>query len=183
MERARESHGRSLDEDAALALAAGLGNDLGLLARELEKLDAVAAPGESISMATVEAAGLSLPSQNRWAWFDMVGEKRFLEAYGKLGLLEGQGEGEVGLVIGIASQLLRIGVVAEGGTRALEAALPPNQRWLARRVAGQARRWSGAEVEEALLELREVDRALKDTGGEGALHRWLLSRAARPEAA
>jgi DNA polymerase III subunit delta len=183
MERTRERYGRELDEDAALALAAGFGSELGLLARELEKLSAVAEDDAPISLATVEAAGVSLPTQNRWAWFDLVGEGRFLEALGRLPVLEAQGESGVGLVIGMASQLLRIGIVAEGGTRALEAILPPNQRWLARRVASQARNWSGPQVEEALVELRDVDQALKSGGGMGVVERWLLTWAVRRQAA
>lgn len=183
MERARERFDRGLDEDAAVTLAAGLGSDLGLMARELEKLHAVAPDGEPISLATVEAAGLRLPTQNLWGWFDLVGEKRFVEAHRALPLLEAQGEGAVRLVIGIASQLLRIGVVAEGGTRALEAALPPNQKWLARRVGTQARKWTGEQVEDALVELRDVDHALKSGGGMGVLERWLLTWAARGQPA
>lgn len=151
--------------------------------QELEKLNAVAEDGAPITLATVEAAGVSLPTQNRWAWFDLVGEGRFLEALHRLPVLEAQGESGVGLVIGMASQLLRIGVVAEGGTRALEAILPPNQRWLARRVASQARHWTGAQVEEALVELRDVDVALKSGGGMGVVERWLLTWAVRRQAA
>jgi DNA polymerase III delta subunit len=184
MERAREEHHRVLDEDAAVSLAAGLGSDLGLLARELEKLHAVAADGEAITLATVEAAGTRLPSHNRWAWFDLVGDGRFLEALRQLPVLESQGESGVGLVIGITQQLLRIGVAVEEGPRGLEARLPANQRWLAKRIPVQARNWTGSAVDDAILELRDVDRALKSGGGEMApLERWLLTWAARREAA
>jgi DNA polymerase III subunit delta len=182
--RAREVHGRTMDDDAALALAGGLGTDLGLLARELEKLDAVAGDGESITLETVRAAGTRLPTQNRWEWFDMVGQGRFVEAMRALPLLEAQGEAGVALVIGITQQLLRIGVVAESGASALEKLLPPNQRWLAKRIPAQARNWTGGAVEDALMGLREVDRALKSGGGGmGPLERWLLTWALRTQGA
>lgn len=184
MDRAREEHGRVLDENAAVSLAGGLGSDLGLLARELEKLHAVAAEGEAITLATVEAAGTRLPTQNRWAWFDLVGEGRFLEALRQLPVLEAQGESGVGLVIGITQQLLRIGVAVEEGSRGLEARLPPNQRWLAKRIPIQARKWSGAAVDDALMALRDVDRDMKSGGGDRApLERWLLTWAVRLEGA
>jgi len=182
MERAREQHGRALEEAAAVALAAALGPELGLLSMELEKLHAVAPPGEPITLAVVELAGTSLPRQNRWDWFDMVGEARLLEALRTLPVLLGQsGETPVGLVSGLATQLLRVGVAVEVGTAALEAQLPPRQQWLARKVAGQARHWTGEEVERALQGLLEVDRELKSTGGdaEGSLERWLLELLAR----
>lgn len=184
MDRAREEHGRVLDEDAAVSLAGGLGSDLGLLARELEKLHAVAADGEPITLATVEAAGTRLPTQNRWAWFDLVGEGRFMEALRQLPVLEAQGESGVGLVIGITQQLLRIGVAVEEGARGLEARLPPNQRWLAKRIPIQARKWNGAAVDEALLTLRDVDRDMKSGAGDRApLERWLLMWAVKLEGA
>lgn len=183
IDRAREEHARVLDDDAAVVLAAGLGADLGQLARELEKLHAVAADGEAITLRTVELAGTSLPTQNRWAWFDLVGEARFLEALQQLPLLESQESG-VGLVIGISQQLLRIGVAVEEGARGLEARLPPNQRWLARRIPPMARHWTGQSVEDALLGLRDVDRAMKSGAGDMApLERWLLNWAVRREAA
>ena len=100
----------------------------------------MAADGEAITLATVEAAGTRLPTQNRWAWFDLVGEARFMEGGGgalrqlPVFLLESQGESGVGLVIGITQQLLRIGVAVEEGARGLETRLPPNQRWLAKRI-------------------------------------------------
>lgn len=184
MERATEAHGRVLDEDAAVSLAGGLGSDLGLLARELEKLHAVAPEGEPITLATVEAAGTRLPTQNRWAWFDLVGEGRFMEALRQLPVLEAQGESGVGLVIGITQQLLRIGVAVEEGARGLESRLPPNQRWLAKRIPTQARKWSGAAVDDALLTLRDVDRDMKSGAGDRApLERWLLMWAVKLEGA
>jgi len=103
----------------------------------------------------------SIPRFDRWAWFDLVGERRFGEALRQLPVLLEAGESGVGLVIGMGAQLLRIGIVCAGGQGALERELRPNQRWLARRVAAQARKWTLAQVDAALAELLRSDRLLK----------------------
>ena len=90
-------------------------------------------------------------------------------------LLE-QGESIVGLVIGLSSQLLRIGVAIEGGVPAVQAALPPYQRFLARRIVTQARRWTRAELADAVRGLRRLDQLLKASAipGEVLVEEWLL---------
>ena len=44
----------------------------------------------------------------------------------------------------------RLGLAVERGGPGLEAALPPHQKWLARRLEHQARRWSSNEIDHAL---------------------------------
>ncbi|RMH12383.1 MAG: DNA polymerase III subunit delta [Gemmatimonadetes bacterium] len=185
MAHAREAHGVEMDEDAARALATGLGTDLGVLAQEVAKLAAMVDEGGRIGLAQVEAAGTRVETQDRWAWFDLVGEKRFREAVRTLPVLFAQGESGVGLAIGLSTHLLRLGLVATGGPQALEQALPPHQRWLAKRYAAAGRRWSAAEVERALLGLRRVDRLLKASGmsDQAHLEEWLLGLWAESEAA
>jgi DNA polymerase-3 subunit delta len=183
MTRAREHHAFDLDEDAARALGAAVGTDLGVLTREMEKLAAFAGDRGRVSREDVEAAGISLPRQDRWQWFDRVGERRFGEALSSLGVLLGQNESGVGLVAGLATHLLRLSVVAHGGPEALERALEGNQRWLVGRLVPQARRWRARELDEALLDLLRVDRLLKSSGlsDEGLLEEWLLTRMAAQE--
>lgn len=183
---AEEAHGVVMYEDAARALAAAVGTDLGVLVRELEKLADFVGEGRPIDLAAVEAAGTRVPRQDRWRWFDLVGERRFGEAVDSLGtLLAQQGESGVGLVIGLTTHLLRLGVVSEAGLGALEEALPGHQRWLARRMgrqlSAQARRWSSAELEAALEGLLRVDRLLKSSGlsDESLLEEWLLTEMVR----
>ena len=185
MERARVGFGVELDEEAAQALGAAIGANLGILTKELEKLVDVAGDGRSISLKDVEAAGTRLPSQDRWKWLDLVGEGKFEEAVSTLGVLLGQGENGVSLVIGLASHFLRLGVVAEEGPGALEASLPPHQRWLARRLVGQAKSWRTAEIDAALEGLLRVDRLLKASSfsDEHLLEEWLLTLMARRAAA
>jgi DNA polymerase III subunit delta len=160
---ARDVHGLELDIEAARALATAIGAQLGVLASELGKLAAYVGDSPRISLEDVRAVGGYIPRVDRWAWFDLVGEKRFGEALHQLPTLLETGENGVGLVIGITSQLLRVGLVTAGGREALERQLKPYQRWLAGRVEPQARRWNTAEIDLALEELLRTDRLLKST--------------------
>ncbi|MEJ2503882.1 MAG: DNA polymerase III subunit delta, partial [Gemmatimonadota bacterium] len=139
-----------LEPDAARALTAAIGADLAALVRELEKLRDYAGDRPTIRKEDVEAVVGALPRQDRWAWMDLVGDRRFDQARRAVPILLDTGESGVGLVIGLGNQLLRIGVCVAGGQDALRDALPPRQKWLVRRVAGQARRWSLGQVEAGL---------------------------------
>jgi DNA polymerase-3 subunit delta len=185
MARARARFEVELDVAAAQALGAAIGTNLGILTMELEKLVDVAGQGRTITLAAVEAAGTRLPSQDRWRWFDLVGEGQLDEALDSLGVLLGQGESGVSLVIGLSTHFLRLGVVAEEGPAALEAALPPHQRWLARRLVSQAKRWSPGEIDAALEGLLRLDRLLKATSfsHEHLIEEWVLGLMARRAAA
>lgn len=176
MLRAREVFDRTLEEDAARALGAGVGTDLAVLTQELEKLDTLVPEGDPITLAWVEAAGTRVPRQDRWAWFDMVGERRFEEALLGLPILLDHGESGVGLTVGLATHLLRLGVVVEGGRSALQGALPPHQRWLADRFGRQASSWGAEELEAAVEGLLLVDVLLKSSSlpAEHHLESWLL---------
>jgi DNA polymerase-3 subunit delta len=180
IERSRERHGVDLDEDAARALGAAVGTELGVLAQELEKLSTFVGERRRITRGDVEAAGIRLPRQDRWQWFDRVGERRFAEALGSLETLLAQNESGVGLVAGLGTHLLRLAVAAHGGHGALERVLEANQRWLARRLVPQARRWRPEELDDAILGLLRVDRLLKASGlsEEVLLEEWLLARMA-----
>jgi DNA polymerase-3 subunit delta len=185
MERARETHGVELDEDAARALGAAIGANLGVLAKELEKLTDFVGGRARITLQDVDAAGTKLPSQDRWQWFDLVGERRFEDARRSLAVLLGQGESGVGLVIGLSSHLLRLGVAVEGGQRGLEAVLPVHQKWLARRLVSQARKWTMGQIDYAVQGLLDVDRMLKASPhtDEHFIETWLLTQRAYSEAA
>jgi DNA polymerase III subunit delta len=161
MERAA-ARGLQLDSAAARALAA-TGSDLGVLVQELAKLANYAGDRTSITREDVAAVVGSVPRQNRWDWFDLVADLRFREARAGAAILLEAGESGVGLVIGLGTQFLRLGIAAAGGEQALGAALPPHQRWLARRILQQARRWHADTVEDALDDLVRADRLLKSS--------------------
>ena len=185
MARARDDHGIEFDVDAARALGVAIGTNLGVLSQEVAKLAEFVGDRGTVSIADVEEAGTKLPSQDRWRWFDLVGDRNFEEARVALPVLLAQGETGVGLVIGLTTHFLRLGIGAEQGARGLESALPRHQQWLAQRVASQARRWPLPEVDHALAGLLDVDRLLKASPhtDEHFLESWLLGLRVQAEAA
>ncbi len=158
---AAKRDGLELEPDAARAIAVAIGGDLATMVKELEKLREYVGDREVIRREDVEAVVGSISRQDRWAWIDMVAERRFDEARRTFPILLETGDSGVGLVIGMANQLLRVAVCVAGGKNALESALPRHQRWLARRVVGQARGWTADQVERALEHLARADRLLK----------------------
>jgi DNA polymerase-3 subunit delta len=162
MERARND-GYELQAKAAQAMATAMGVELGVLRQELKKLYEFTGARPKITLADVTAVVGSVPRQNRWEWFDMLGERRFAEARSALPVLLDSGESGVGLIIGIGSHFIRLGILAHGGEKALEAALPPHQKWLANRLGRQARKWKPQQLEEAIEQLLRADRLLKSS--------------------
>jgi DNA polymerase III subunit delta len=158
-----EQRGVELDTAAARALAA-TGSDIGVLVQELIKLADYVGDGRPISRDDVAEIVGAVPKQNRWDWFDLVGDGRFRDARAALPVLFEAGESGVGLVIGLGTHFLRLGIAAAGGERALGSALPPHQRWLAGRIAKQARSWQADAVEDAVDDLLRADRLLKSSG-------------------
>lgn len=156
-----ERDGIVLEVDAARALAAAIGPDLATSVREMEKLREYVGDRRTISRDDVAAVVGALPRQDRWKWMDMVAEQRFEQARATLPILLDAGENGVGLIIGLANQFLRIAVCRAAGRGALEAALSGNQRWIARAVDAQARRWTPEALDQALDHLRRADRLLK----------------------
>ena len=178
MDRARDTLGVELEPQAATALVSAVGGELGVLVQELDKLAAVTEAGEPITLEVVERAGIHLPAQDRWAWFDLVAEKRWDDALRGLEVLTAQGESEVGLVLWLAQSLLRMAVAREAGARTLEEHLPGNQRWLVRKLSSQAARWSIDELEQGIEGLAWADRTLKSGSAQGVVASWLLARQA-----
>ena len=161
MEAARAEHGVELALDAARALVAGLGTDLGLLSSELRKLATYVDGRSGITLDDVRAVGGNVPRQDRWAWFDLAPERRWSEMLTSLPVLLEQGESAVGLVIGLSGQMLRLAILCAGGTSALERELRQYEKWKARKLAPAARRWTVDQVDAALGELLRTDRLLK----------------------
>jgi DNA polymerase-3 subunit delta len=161
METARDELGVEVDHEAARALVGGIGVDLGTLGSELRKLAAYAQDRKRVTLDDVRAVGGIIPRQDRWAWFDMISERRFRDAIETLPVLLESGENGVGLVIGMGGQLLKVALVCAGGQSALERELKPFQKWMARRLVPVARKWTLPEVEQALAELLRTDRLLK----------------------
>ena len=177
MEQSESRFAMTLEPEAARALAHGIGTDLGILSQELEKLTGVASEGDRITIEHVRAAGTVLPTQDRWRWFDLVGSRQFECASRGLRVLLAQGDSGVGLTVGLATHLLRIGIVVEQGQGAIEQVLPPHQKWLSRQIARQADGWTSSAIREGILGLLRVDRLLKASSlsDEHHLDEWLLT--------
>jgi DNA polymerase-3 subunit delta len=166
-----------MTEEAARALGAAVGTDLGVLAREVEKLASLVGEGEPITLEAVRAAGTHVPTQDLWEWMDLVGNREFHRALDGLSLLIAQGESGVRLTMGLTTHLLRLGIGRSGGRKSLEEGLLPHQRgWLSARLMQQASRWSVAQLALALKGLKRVDRILKSSSlpEDRVLEEWLL---------
>ena len=162
IERAR-ADGYELQGKAAQAMASAIGSELGVLLQELKKLYDFRREQKKINLDDVKQVVGSVPRQNRWEWFDMLGDRQFAEARASLPVLLDSGETGVGLIIGMGSHFIRLGILAAGGEKALENALPPHQKWLASRLNRQARKWKAHQLENALEDLLRADRLLKSS--------------------
>lgn len=187
MERAPR-HGFTLARDAAQALASAVGADLGRLESELAKL--ASAGEESVDRETVTRLVAVTSEVDRWAWLDRVAGREYGKALGELpALLASSRESAVGLLIGMVDQHVYIGLALEGGTRLVSDTLgragKRYLKWKAKIYAGQARRWTAGELEEALELMRTADwRAKSGASDRGVLETLLLSlHALREEAA
>ncbi len=171
---AREDAGVVVELEAAQQLAGAVGTDLGVLTQEVRKLAEMVGDGP-VDTDAVRRGGIRIPRQDRWEWFDMVGGRRIREAVEGLPILLQQGETAVGLVISLSVHLLRLGVAVEGGARALQEALPPWQRFAARKLMAQARLWNRAELVRAVRGLRRLDQLLKASAidDEVLMEEWL----------
>lgn len=160
MDRAQQS-GVELVPEAARALAAAVGSEIGTLERELAKLQDFVGARRRIELADVETAVGKVTHQDRWEWFDLVGSGRIPEARAAIPALFDARESGVGLVLGLGTHFIRLALAATGGENALQRELPPHQRWLAGRLARQARNWTAAALNRALADLLRADRLLK----------------------
>jgi DNA polymerase-3 subunit delta len=174
-----DSLGVTLSPETARSLVGAVGSDLGRLANELDKLRAYVGERAAIEPRDIEAAVGPIRTQDRWSWFDLVGAGEFARARDALPVLLDSGESGVGLVLGLGTHFLRLGLAITGDRAALEAALPPHQRWIARRIAGQAAGWNAASIRGAVADLARADRLLKSTAsGDTAVLEELLHRLA-----
>lgn len=169
--------GYELELEAARAMAAAIGAELGILIQELRKLYDYTRDRRRITLEDVKEVVGGIPRQNRWEWFDMLGDRRFKDARTSLDILLDAGETGVGLIIGIGTHFLRLAIIASGGEKALESSLPPHQKWLANRLGKQAKRWPAEELDTALDDLLRADRLLKSTNlGDHAILEELILR-------
>ncbi len=161
VEHGREAHGVEIAIEAARALSAAIGSQLGVLSTEIEKAVAFAGDRKEITLDDIRAVGGYIPRVDRWGWFDKIGNREFAGALEDLPELLDSGENAVGLVIGMSSHLLKLGLASSGGDEGLQRVLRGNQRWLGQRLGPQARKWSPTSIDRALTDLLRTDRLLK----------------------
>ncbi len=176
-----EAHTRGIELElaAARAMAGAIGSDLGVLVRELDKLRDYLGERTTATRADVETVVGVVPRQDRWAWFDLVGERRFAEARRAAPILLEGSDSAVSLVIGLGTHFLRLALAVHGGRRALAAEVS----WpkLLDPLVAQAKNWSHDGVDRALEDLLRADRLLKTAslGDERVIDELLLRLEAR----
>lgn len=182
VEHGREAHNVEIEIEAARALSSAIGSQLGVLSTEVEKAVAYAGERKRITLEDIKAVGGYIPRVDRWGWFDRIGNREFGPALEELPELLDSGENAVGLVIGMTSHLLKVGLAVAGGDEGLQRVLRSNQRWLAQRLGPQARKWSAAGIDVALSDLLRADRLLKSASltDRQAMEELLLRMAAAP---
>jgi len=176
IEHAESAHGVEIELDAARAWSAAIGSELGVLVTEVEKAVAYIGDRKRITREDVKAVGGYIPRVDRWAWMDLVGERKFVEALEQVPELLESGENGVGLVIALASHVLKLGMLVDGGREGLERNLSGNQRWLANKLPPQARKWNLGQIDRAVSELVRADKLLKSAslGDRAAIEELLL---------
>lgn len=166
--RAREVHGLELEVEAARRMVAALGDRLGVLAQELEKLATYAADRDRVTLQDVERVVGVVPGTDRWSWVDAVMDRQFSRAIDELpGLLDG-GESAIGLIIALGESLLRVGLAGEGREALVDALKRDGSygylKWKIRIYERQAAGWSVDAIDRALEELLRADRLIKSGG-------------------
>lgn len=177
-----------IDADAARALVEIVGDDLGTLAAEADKLAAWAA-GEPIERRHVEA--LAIPSQEAptWALTDAWGSRDIAQV---LAACEAELERDVEPFLVAARLAAQVGLVrtvqalAEEGLGARDIAKRVKKHeFRVRKALAHAERYTREELEDAVIRLADLDAALKGASrlaGELELQRTLIeiTRPAEP---
>lgn len=173
--RAGARWGLEMSEGAARALAAAVGEDISRLDAELEKL--TAADVERITEDVVDEMIPRTRRIDRWAWLDLVAERRYAAALRELDDLL-TSESAVGLVAGMVEQHLLIGLAVEGGVAEVRRVLSGTGRgylsWKANVYGKQARAWRTSDIDRTVRHLHRADRLLKSGGGDRSVLTELL---------
>lgn len=177
--RAKADFGKTMDKDAAAALAE-LASELQPLYAELEKVAMYVGDAERIELTDVEAVCSGGSIGTVWEWCDAVGARDTVRSLELLKELLDAGESAYRLVPLLATHFCRLGIVVglpSKDPNAIMAALP-GRSWygMAKGLAEQARRHTPESVARALDLLAAADLMLKSTshGEEFVLHRHLL---------
>lgn len=167
--RLARERGQILDPEAAEVLAELVGQNLGSLAGEVDKLSLYVGAAGRRSIGVDDVKAVAALGRSRSA-FELADRLAARDAAGVLRLLQellGQGEVPVRLLALVAARLRRLlevaelrakGVASEAAARRL--GLPP---WLFRRLEAEARRFTARDLERALFLTQELDLRLKSS--------------------
>jgi DNA polymerase-3 subunit delta len=158
--------GLPLNRAAAAQIIHLAGNDLGQLDQELEKLSLLFPPGSEPDQ---EALLQTLHGNSRYSLFWITEKVGAKDLDGALSVLEQflmESPGEHPVLIGILARYLRQlyqihALRALGASEAELASQLKLHPFIARKLAGQAERFSTAEIEQVLMALARLDVALK----------------------
>jgi DNA polymerase-3 subunit delta len=175
-----QSSGASLPTAVADAIVQAVGPEAsGPLAREVDKLAALAS-GRAITLEDVAQATADTATPTPYPLYDAVGTRRYAAAHAALEhVLTNPDFPGVRLVIGLAMHLTQVGV-ARARLDAGDAPGAISQSlggWMGEKYVTQARGWSLAELDAALVALKDTDLAIKSGRADRATLSLFLARA------
>lgn len=181
--------GATVEGDAPRSLVEVVGDDLGALASEAEKL-ATWAAGNPITRRDVELLAVSAHEGRAWALTDAWGNR---DVAGVLAACEAELEHDVEpflLAVRLAGQVALVraaqALAAEGLNAREIAKRVKRHEFRVRKALGHAQNYSRDELDDAVVRLAELDAALKGAtrlAGELELERALIEITRAPEPA
>jgi DNA polymerase-3 subunit delta len=183
-----ERHGAKIEGDAARVLVEIVGDDLGVLASEAEKLAAWAG-GETIERRDVEALAVPAGEAPAWALTDAWGGRDVAQVLAACESELERGAEPFLIAARLAAQVglaRSVQTLAEEGLGGREIAKRlKKHEFRVRKALAHAERYSRDELDEAVVRLAELDAALKGASrlaGELELERTLvaITRAVEP---
>ncbi|MBV9841686.1 MAG: DNA polymerase III subunit delta [Sphingomonadaceae bacterium] len=172
------AHGLQISREAARAITSDSGGDIAVATREIEKLalycDASADHPRALDE-TQELLGADAREGNLDRMVDLVLAGRADIAAGELARLGGEGREGVPLLNAVTRRLLQLATAraAADGGESSEAALRRARIFPKRGQEAQAERqlaqWRGDRIEAAIDRLGAAQRALRESGGPGAI--------------
>jgi DNA polymerase-3 subunit delta len=168
-----ERQGVALERGVAELLAERAGPQLLWLRQEIAKLSLLAGEGRKLTRAHVAAGSVDAAEASVWELMDAIGEGRSADALVALSRLQADGAPPPVLLGSLASHFRRLLRVGAGES----VAGPP---FVQRKLASQARRFTGARLRSALDAIHDTDLALKGAGAlrpERALERLVIALA------
>ncbi|TLM65926.1 MAG: DNA polymerase III subunit delta [Actinobacteria bacterium] len=173
------ARGKRIGKQAAEQLVEAVGEDLRRLSIEVGKACAYVGDADTVTGADIDAV-LSLAAPTSvWDFIDAFGERDTREALKLLAGLISEGETPIGLwglTLMHLRRLLAARAMLDRGERtpAIMRELGLKSDWHCRKIEGQAKRYTAAELECALREAAATEQTMKTSRDDRlALERWI----------